>query len=66
MGQIFHTRSSGASVSDEEAERVQHTPTLDDWLYIMSLWLQLKSVCGSIGYSFGILAPASLDEIRIK
>ena len=30
MGQILHTRNSGASISNEEAERVQHTPTLDD------------------------------------
>ena len=30
MGQILHTRNSGASVSNEEAVRVQHTPTLDD------------------------------------
>ena len=32
MVQILHTRDSGASVSDDEAERVQHTPTLDNWL----------------------------------
>ena len=30
MCQILHTHNSGASVSDKEAERVQHTPTLDD------------------------------------
>ena len=30
MGQILHTRNSEASVSDEEAERVLHTSTLDD------------------------------------
>ena len=30
IGQILHTRNSGASVSDEEAEQVQHTATLDD------------------------------------
>ena len=30
MCQISHTHNSGASISDEEAEQVQHTPTLDD------------------------------------
>ena len=30
MSQILHTRNSVTSVSDEEAERVQYTPTLDD------------------------------------
>ena len=30
IGQILHTRNSRASVSDEEAERVQQTPTLED------------------------------------
>ena len=30
MGQILHTRNSGASISDEEVERVHQTPTLDD------------------------------------
>ena len=30
MSQILHTRNSGASVGDKEAERVQSTPTLDD------------------------------------
>ena len=30
MSQILHKRYSGASASDEEAERVQYTPTLDD------------------------------------
>ena len=30
MGQILHIRNSDASVSDEEAERVQHTSILDD------------------------------------
>ena len=29
MGQILRTRNRGASVRDEEAERVQRTPTLD-------------------------------------
>ena len=57
---------------DEEAERVQHTSTLDDCLtesqryYIMSLWLQLTGVGGGSEYSYGILAPPSLHEIRIK
>ena len=30
MGQILYTHNSGASVSDEDAERVQHATTLDD------------------------------------
>ena len=72
MGQILHTRNSGASVSDEEAERVQHTPTLDNWLiattetyYYISV-IAMKGVGGSTGYSSSILAPPLLHEIRIK
>ena len=44
MGEILHTCNSGASVSDEGAERVQHTPTLDDWLIATTETLNYVSV----------------------
>ena len=70
MCQILHTRNSGeegfltlqqpsASVSNEEKERVQHTPTLDDWL------IAIEGLSGGSGHSSGILAPPPLLEILI-
>ena len=44
MDQILHTRNSGASVSDDESERVQHTPTLNDWLIATTETLYCVSV----------------------
>ena len=44
MGQILHTRNSGASVRDEEAERVQHPPTLNDCLIATAETLHYVSV----------------------
>ena len=58
MRQILHRRNRRATVSDE-AERVQHTPTLNDWL-------QLKGVGGGTSNSYGILALPPLHEICIK
>ena len=56
MCQILHPRNSGASVSDEEAERA----ALDDWL------MQLKDVGGGTGNSISILAPPPLHDIHTK
>ena len=49
MGQILHTRNSGASVSDEETERVQHTPTLDNGLVETRKILYYVSVIATEG-----------------
>ena len=57
MRQILHIRNSGASVSDKEAERVQHATKLDECLIATEVYIGV-----STGNSSGILAPPPLHE----